>query len=131
MGDFYQDGIVTTLHNFGTRSLADLENSLVTFLDRSPMALILPALFSELQRPALSNILDEISKIPYLNEIIIGLDQANKDEFEYARRYFERLPQHHRILWNDGPRLKALDKLLKVKKIAPKEMGKGRNAWYC
>lgn len=131
MGDFYQNGIVTTLHNLGTRSLADIENSLVTFSRRRPMALILPTLFSELQRPALTGILDEISKIPYLNEIIIGLDQANEDEFEYARKYFQRLPQYHRILWNDGPRLKALDKLLKVKKIAPMEMGKGRNAWYC
>jgi glucosyl-3-phosphoglycerate synthase len=131
MGDFYQNGRITTLHNFRTRSLADLEESLVTFSNRRPMGLILPALFSELQRPALANILDEISKVPYLDEIIIGLDQADEDEFEYAKGYFKRLPQHYRILWNDGPRLRALDELLKVRKIAPMEMGKGRNAWYC
>lgn len=131
MGDFYQNGNITTLHNFRTRSLADLEDSLLQFSDRRPMALILPSLFSELQRPALSNILDEICRVPYLNEIIIGLDRANENEFEFAKQYFSRLPQHHRILWNDGPRLKAQDKLLKERKIAPMEMGKGRNAWYC
>lgn len=131
MGDFYQNGRVTTLHNFRTRSLEDLETSLLKFSKKRPMALILPSLFTELQGPALPGILDEIRKVPYLDEIIIGLDSANKKEFKHAKEYFSRLPQHHRILWNDGPRLKALDKLLKDKKIAPAEMGKGRNAWYC
>lgn len=131
MGDFYQNGRITTLHNFRNRSLADLESSLIQFSIKRPMALILPSLYSELQGPALGKIIDEISKIPYLNEIIIGLDRANKGEFEHAKRYFSRLPQRHRILWHDGPRLKDLDKLLKEKKIAPMEMGKGRNAWYC
>lgn len=131
MGDFYQNGRITTLHNFRTRSLEDLEASLLSFSKRRPMALILPSLFSELKGPALDQILDEIGKVPYLNEIVIGLDRANAEEFEHAKAYFGRLPQHHRILWNDGPRLRALDRLLKDKKIAPKEMGKGRNAWYC
>jgi len=131
MGDFYQNGRVTTLHNFRTRSLEDLEASLLKFSKKRPMALILPCLFTELQGPALPGILDEISKVPYLDEIIIGLDSASKKEFKYAKENFSRIPQHHRILWNDGPRLKALDKLLKDKKIAPAEMGKGRNAWYC
>jgi len=41
------------------------------------------------------------------------------------------VPQNHRILWNDGPRLKALDVELQTLGLAPKEMGKGRNVWYC
>jgi len=95
------------------------------------MTLILPSLFSELEGPALGNILNELSRVPYLNEIIIGLDRADEKQFEYARKYFGRLPQRHRILWNDGPRLKALDARLKEKRLAPMELGKGRNAWYC
>ena len=131
MGDFYQNGRVTTLHNFRTRSLEDLEARLVAFSKRRPMALVLPSLFSELQGPALSGIIDEIVQVPYLNEIIIGLDRADEKDFAFAKSYFSRLPQQHRILWNDGPRLTALDRLLKEKRIAPPEMGKGRNAWYC
>ena len=131
MGDFYQNGKVTTLHNFRTRPLDDIEHDLNQFSKKRPMGLILPSLYSELQGDALGHILDEISKVTYLNEVIIGLDRANKKEFEHAKKYFGRLPQHHRILWNDGTRLKELDKLLKEKKIAPLEMGKGRNAWYC
>jgi len=131
MGDFYQNGSVTTLHNFRTRNLEDLENSLRIFSKKCPMTLILPSLFSELEGPALGNILNELSRVPYLNEIIIGLDRADEKQFEYARKYFGRLPQRHRILWNDGPRLKALDARLKEKRLAPMELGKGRNAWYC
>lgn len=131
MGDFYQNGRVTTLHNLRTRSVEELEADLVEFSKIRPMALILPSLYSELKGPALGGIVDALSQVPYLEEIIIGLDQAKQSEFEHAKEYFSRLPQHHRILWNDGPRLKKLDALLKEKKIAPREMGKGRNAWYC
>ena len=41
------------------------------------------------------------------------------------------LPQHHRILWNDGPRLRKLDEMLAEKGLSPTEMGKGRNVWCC
>ena len=131
MGDFYQNGLVTTLHNLQNRPYQELEQKLMNFSRKRPMSLILPCLYSELQGPALENIINELCKVPYLEEIIIGLDKANEDEFKHAKQYFSRLPQHHRILWNDGPRLRAVDRLLVDMKIAPREMGKGRNAWYC
>lgn len=81
MGDFYQNGSVTTLHNFRTRTLEDIDGSLKKFSEKCPMTLILPSLFSELKGPALGNILDELGKVPYINEIIIGLDRADEREF--------------------------------------------------
>ena len=131
MGDFYQNGVVTTLHNLRKRPYEELEQKLINFSRKRPMSLILPCLYSELQQTALANIIDELIKVPYLEEIIIGLDRANEEEFKHAKEYFSRLPQHHRILWNDGPRLRALDSMLKEQGIAPREMGKGRNAWFC
>ena len=131
MGDFYQNGVVTTLHNLRNISYNELETRIIKFSKNRPISLVLPSLYSELQGPALSKIVDELIKVPYLEEIIIGLDKATKDEFEHAKEYFSRLPQHHRILWNDGPRLQNLDKMLIERNIAPSEMGKGRNAWYC
>ena len=131
MGDFYQNGVVTTLHNLRKRPYEELEEQLLHFSKNRPMTLILPCLYSELEGPALENIIKELVKTPYLQEIIIGLDKANKEEFGYAKKYFDRLGQRHRILWNDGPRMRALDKLLIEQNIAPREMGKGRNAWYC
>lgn len=131
MGDFYQNGVVTTLHNLRHRDYQDLEGKLEEWKEKRPMALVIPSLYSELSGPALGHIVDELAKVPYLNEIVIGLDRANKKEFEHAKEYFSKLPQRHRVLWHDGPRLKELDEMLKIEKLAPKEMGKGRNAWYC
>ena len=131
MGDFYQNGVVTTLHNLSQRSVEELEKELIEFSRVRPMALVLPCLYSELKGPALSNIVDELSKVPYLYEIVIGLDQAREDEYRHALEFFSRLPQKHVVLWNDGPRLQAIDSKLKKKDLEPKEMGKGRNVWFC
>ena len=131
MGDFYQNGIITTLHNLANRPLEELEQELMDFSTRRPMALILPSLYSELEGTALPKIIDELVQVPYLSEIVIGLDRADEPQFRNALKFFGRLPQHHRVLWNDGPRLQALDALLQEQGLAPKELGKGRNVWYC
>ena len=130
MGDFHQNGMVTTLHNLRARSLDDMERELEGFSGHRPMALVLPCLYSELQGPAMENIVTELSKVKYLSKIVIGLDRANKEEYLDAVQYFKRLPQKHRILWNDGPRLLAIDQKLKEMGLAPQELGKGRSVWY-
>lgn len=131
MADFYQNGIITTLHNLESRNIDDLESELVSFSERRPMGLILPSLFSELEGKALPPIIEELKHVPYLSEIVIGLDKASQSEFTRALTFFGHLPQSHRVLWNDGPRLKAIDEELQSLGLAPKEMGKGRNVWYC
>ncbi len=131
MADFYQNGIITTLHNLSHRPLEALESELVRFSRQRPMALILPSLYSELEGPALGPIVEQLKEVPYLSEIVIGLDMADEKQYRYALEFFGGLPQPHRILWNDGPRLKALDAELQALDLAPRERGKGRNVWYC
>jgi glucosyl-3-phosphoglycerate synthase len=131
MADSFQSGRVTTLHNIVRRPLDEMEYELTTFSRIRPMGLILPALYSELERPALAHIVDELEKVPYLNEIVIGLDRASEADYRHAIQYFKRLPQSHRILWNDGPNLKKIDRLLQQEGLAPTQLGKGRNVWYC
>ena len=131
MADFYQNGIITTLHNLSERPVEELEKELVNFSARRPMALILPSLFSELEGQALPDIISHLKHVPYLSQIVIGLDRADLEQYKHALKFFGALPQHHRILWNDGPRLKALDAELAELGLAPKELGKGRNVWYC
>jgi glucosyl-3-phosphoglycerate synthase len=131
MGDFYQNGIITTLHNLSNRPLEELEQELLAFSARRPMALILPSLYSELGGIALPGIIDELEQVPYLAEVVIGLDRADEAQYRDAVKFFSRLPQHHRVLWHDGPRLQALDALLQEQELAPRELGKGRNVWYC
>ncbi|WP_137701758.1 glycosyltransferase family protein [Marimonas lutisalis] len=131
MADFHQNGNITTLHNLRTRSLEDLTYELSAFSETRKISLILPSLYSELEGVALSHILDELSKVPYLHRVIIGLDQADETQFRYAQKYFARLPQNHIVIWNDSPRMKALGARLDALGLAPKEPGKGKNVWSC
>lgn len=131
MGDFYQNGIVTTLHNLTRRPVEDLERELLTFSKTRPMGLVLPSLYSELEGPALANIVEELKAVPYLDQIVIGLDRADEGQYRHAMQYFSGLPQNVKVLWNDGPRLKAIDEKLREQGLAPSEMGKGRNVWFC
>ena len=131
MGDFSQNGIVANLHDFSTRTTDQIEKDLEKFSKTRPMELILPCLYSELEGDALPKIVNEISKTKYLNHIIIGLDKANKLQAKKAWKFFKKLKTPFSILWNDGPKLKKLDKELKKIDLAPKQMGKGRNVWYC
>lgn len=131
MGDFSQNGSVATLHNFGTRTLEELEADLKLFSGYRPMELILPSLYSELEGPALQHIVDEISQVDYLSHVIIGLDRANREQYDYAYSFFKKLKKPFSLLWNDGPRLREIQEELAGKNLAPTEPGKGRNVWYC
>ena len=131
MADFHQGGSIATLHNLTKRPLEELEAELVQFSEQRPMGLLLPSLFSELETEAMPNILEEVKKVPYLDQIVIGLDRADEHQYREALQFFKSLPQHHRVLWNDGPRLRALHAELMNQGVAPEEEGKGRNVWYC
>ena len=131
MSEFSQNGVVATLHDFSNRDLKDLERDLKKFSKDRKMELILPCLYSELEGNALPNIVSEISKTNYLNHIIIGLDRANEEQAKKAWNFFKKLNCPFTILWNDGPNLLKLDKELKNYNLAPQELGKGRNVWYC
>ena len=131
MGDFYQNGIVTNFHNLRQRDTQALEADLQRFARRRPISVLIPCLYSELERPALARIVDELSQASYVGEVVIGLDRADAREYQHALEYFSRLPQSHRVLWQDGPRLRALDQELQDEGLAPAEPGKGRNVWYC
>ncbi len=131
MADFFQFGKITTLHRLTDRPLDAMEEELRQFALKRPMGLILPSLFSELEGPALSKIIDDLQHATYLSHIIIGLDRANEAQFRHAQEFFARLPQKTHLLWQDGPRLRALDEELKGRELSPPEPGKGRNVWFC
>ncbi len=129
--DFFQNGTITTLHKLCHRPIEEMEAELKGFSAERPMALILPSLYSELEGPALPKIVDELRQASYIGDIIVGLDQADEQQFDHARRFFSVLPQNVHILWNDGPWLREIDAELQSQNLAPTQAGKGRNAWYC
>ena len=131
MADFHQSPYIATLHNLNDAPIEKMEAELSEFSAKRSLGLVLPSLYSELEGDALTGIVDELSQVPYLSQIVIGLDRADRSEYTKAVKFFRRLPQNHRVLWHDGPRLRAIDSDLAELGLAPTEFGKGRNVWYC
>lgn len=131
MADFHQNGNITTLHNLRGRPAEHLAHEVSVYAEARKITLILPSLYSELEGPALANILDELSKVSYLHRIIIGLDRADEAQYRDARAFFSKLPQEHVVIWNDSPRMLALQDRLMELGLAPQEPGKGKNVWSC
>jgi len=65
MSDFYQNGIVTTLHNLRSQAPEKLEKELEQFSKKRNLGLVLPSLYSELLNPALKNIVQELAQVKY------------------------------------------------------------------
>jgi glucosyl-3-phosphoglycerate synthase len=129
MSDFHQNGVVTVLHRLGRPNLEQLEAELQRHASTNPIALILPSLYSELQRPALRKIVDTLTEVRYVNEIVISLDRASALEFRLAKEYFSILPQRVRVTWNDGSRIQHILKRLTDNAIDVGLAGKGRGCW--
>jgi glucosyl-3-phosphoglycerate synthase len=130
MSDFYQGSVITTLHRLGSRfERADIERRLSEYTEHRPVALVLPCLFSELQGPALKNIVRHLQATTYIRQIVVGLDRADARQFGRARRFFSVLPQEVHILWRDGPRLQRLTSLMSEHDVSIGGPGKGSNMW--
>lgn len=129
MSDFAQYGPITTLTRLGSRPLVEMEDALVRHTRRNKAALLMPCLVSEMERPALGRICDEIAKAPYLDTVLISLDRADEAGYRAALDYFRRVKRRTVVLWNDGPGVTALIEKLRKSDLALGERGKGRACW--
>jgi len=130
MSDFFQNGVIATFQQLGDRPLEDLEKELEKFSKRHRMVLLLPALYSEFKTPSMHYIIEELKKTKYLYKIILGLDQATKEQFEEVKALMSSIPCEVDVLWNDGPKIKKLySELTKEGFPGLTTPGKGRNVW--
>ena len=129
MADFYQSGVVATLHRLGHPSVESLEAALREFSKKQPIALVLPALYSEFEGEAAPRILEEVSRVPYLSQVVVTLGRADLQQFKEARRRVSGLHPHVRVIWNDGPRIQKLYADLRAAGLPVGEDGKGRSCW--
>jgi glucosyl-3-phosphoglycerate synthase len=129
MADFYQTGVISTFHRFGKVDLKRMENELTEFNQHRPIALVLPATYSELEAAALPNIIKEIAEVPYILEIVVTMGRTDQEQFEKAKRFFSVLPQRTRVIWNTGPGIGRLHELLAKNDLPVGDDGKGRSCW--
>lgn len=130
MADFFQNGIITTLQNVSDSRLEDIEKELEEYSKRRKMVLLLPALYSEFETPAMKNILKELKGIKYLYKIILGLDSATQEQYIKVKEIMSTLDVEVDILWNDGPKIKKLYNDIEDEGFKSLDIkGKGRNVW--
>ncbi len=129
MADFYQNGQVTTLHRMNANGLARLEADLERFRTAMPVGLVLPALYSEFETPAMRGIVRELARVRYLQRIVVALGRANRTEYERAREFFSDFGVPATIIWIDSDPIQRLFDMLKENGIPAGEDGKGRSCW--
>ena len=134
MTDFHQTGVITSLHRLGREDLPRLEKELVEYSANRPIALVLPSLFSEVHGPALSGIVEELTHVPYLRQVVVSLSgPAEFAQFREMRSLLEDVRcmdgSAPTVIWNDGPRVQSLLEMLRHEGLDPGPEGKGRATW--
>ncbi len=129
MADFYQDGVLTTLHRLTNNHVDRLEADLAKFTRNRPIGLVLPALYTEFETLAMQRIVEQLRKIQYLERIVVAVGRATHDQFERAKGFFHDFYTPVRLIWIDGPRIQSLLKKLEERGVPAGPDGKGRSCW--
>jgi glucosyl-3-phosphoglycerate synthase len=129
MADFWQHGPITVLQRMGDRSVEDLEKEITVIARRRKIVLLLPALFSEFETPAMPAIIAELRKVNYLHAVIVSLDNANEAEFKRAREALSGLTCPVKVVWHDGPGMQSLYRELRKNDFGLAHPGKGQSVW--
>jgi glucosyl-3-phosphoglycerate synthase len=129
MSDFYQTGVVSTLHRLGRLDLENLESKLQRHAKHRPIALILPTTFADFQGEAFKKILDCLVGVRYLEEIVVVMNKTDTMEFRQAKKFLSEFPFKTQIVWSSGPRMGELYKLLEKNELFLGSDGKGRSVW--
>jgi glucosyl-3-phosphoglycerate synthase len=134
MADFHQTGVITSLHRLGKPDLVRLERELVRYSQERPIALVLPSLYAEIHGPALKQIVEELSQVPYLRQCVVSLSgESEIGQFREMRDLFESVRTSDgggpTVIWNQGPRIQELLRRLREEGLDPGADGKGRANW--
>ena len=129
MADFHQTGCVTTLHRLNPDGIHRIEGEMRRYCQSRPVGLVLPALYSEFETPAMRRIADELAEVDYISEIVVALGRAGRAELEKARAFFSDFQTRVTFLWIDSPRIQSLFRTLADRGLHPGPDGKGRSCW--
>jgi len=129
MADFHQAGVVTTLHRLRPNQIERLEQDLERFSRNRPIGLVLPALYSEFETPAMQRIVCELRQVRYLQRIVVALGRATPEQHARARGFFEDFYTPVALVCMEGARIQALLKMLEDRGLSAGGDGKGRSCW--
>ena len=131
MADFFQSGVVTTLHRLNRNDDDVIEAELVAISDHNRIGLVLPALYTEFEHPAMQRIVDELRDVRYLKRIVVAIGGATHEQYLRAAAFFRDFPTPVTALWMEHPRVEELFRMLDDQGISAGGPGKGRTCWLC
>ena len=129
MADFWQHGPITVLQRLRDRSAEELEQEIASIARRRKIVLLLPALYSEFETPAVPKIIAELKEATYLHAIVVSLDRAGADQFKRAREFTANLACPVKVVWHDGPGMQSLYRELRKNEFQLNNSGKGQSVW--
>jgi glucosyl-3-phosphoglycerate synthase len=134
MADFHQTGVISTLHRLGRPDLDRLERELRGHARVRPIALVLPCLYSELHDGPLKSLIDELTRVTYLAQVVVSVAGTDRpSEFNEMRDAFAPVRTRSggpvTLLWEGGPRLQELYAALGDEGLSAGGPGKGRGVW--
>lgn len=129
MSDFHQVGVVTALPRLRAIPVEDLEQRIRALTSKFPVSLVIPMVPAEMDRPALGRIVDELSRIDYLDSLVLSLNRASADEYARAIRFFDRYPGRKVILWSESPAVRGFLEQMESTGLNVGSAGKGRACW--
>jgi len=129
MADFFQNGTITTLHGLNRDGLPRLEAELESLSRSCGIGLVLPALYSEFEQPAIRLILDELRRTRFLRRIVLVLTRANGEQYRHVKRVMHGMPAEVAILWIDSDPVQSFLRSLGEDGLCEGLEGKGRSAW--
>lgn len=129
MSDFHQSGPVTALPRLVDRPIAELESKILALSRRFPVALVIPMVPEEMDRPALAGILHELRSVPYLESLVISLNRATRDDYLRAQDYFAPYGGRKLIVWSESEPVQEFLHEMGTAGLYVGEPGKGRACW--
>ena len=125
----YKQERITTIHDFGC-DLSRLEERSLELTRDTPTAVLIPSLYDELERPALTRIRDNLKDCAFVNTVVVSLYADTAEQYAKAVEFFSSLPQKTHIIWENGPRVVALLQELQDQGLDLLiHRGKGRAVW--
>lgn len=125
----YKQDLITTIHDLGC-DVGRLDDHLTEISQSLSTAVLIPSLYEELERPALTQIRNHLVHCRFVNTVVISLYAKSVEQYRNAVNFFSPLPQTTYVLWENGDRITHLLATLQSLGLdLMQHRGKGRAVW--
>jgi glucosyl-3-phosphoglycerate synthase len=122
MSDFFQHGLISTLHRLVDGPILDRHEPLPAL---GSVVLVLPCHYAEIGTAALHGIVEKLAGAKFLSQVVISMNGIPDYSTQEVKSFWSQLSQPHVVLWNDSP---VLLQQLREQGLQLNP-GKGLNLW--